>query len=86
MAGQRPLKRCLNMLNPIQKEERETELDLLSLKYKIEDLELKRLRDLANQSMQFQLISLLNREQNLIQKREQRKEEDQIMFLIGIYA
>jgi len=74
------------MLNPIQKEERETELDLLSLKYKIEDLELKRLRDLANQSMQFQLISLLNREQNLIQKREQRKEEDQIMFLIGIYA
>lgn len=86
MAGQRPLKRCLNMLNTIQKEERETELDLLSLKYKIEDLEFKRLRDLANQSMQFQLISLLNREQNLIQKREQRKEEDQIMFLIGIYA
>lgn len=70
--------------------EREAQIELLSIEYKIEDLELKRLRDLADEAMQLQLIGLLKEQQIFqqilrelqIQKEKLRRDEDDILILL----
>jgi hypothetical protein len=70
--------------------ERETELELKSVEYKIEDLEFRRLRDLADETMQLQLIALIKEQQILtmllkelqMKKEQWRKEEDDILILL----
>lgn len=70
--------------------EKEVELGLASIQYKIEELEFERLRDLADEKMQLQLISLLKEQQIMqqilkeliIQKERARREEDDLMMLL----
>lgn len=70
--------------------ERETELELKSVEYKIEDLEFRRLRDLADESMQLELIALIKEQHILnqilrelqIKKEMWRREEDDIIVIM----
>ena len=54
-------------LKKYRNEEMEAQAELLSIDYKLEDLELKRLRDLADEAMQLELLALL-KQQQLFQK------------------
>lgn len=70
--------------------QREAEVELVAVQYKIEDLELKRLRDLADETMQMQLLGLLKEQQIIqqilvelqIKKERWRREEDDILILL----
>jgi hypothetical protein len=70
--------------------EEEAEAEIVQLKYKIDELELKRLRDLADEAMQAELLVLLKEEQRLmklladLQAKElaRRKDEDSFLVLL----
>lgn len=77
-------------LEAIRDSEREAEIQLVQLQYKIEELELKRLRNLADEAMQMELILLL-REQFIInevlkelQARKElwRQQDDDLLILL----
>lgn len=76
-------------LQEFKDKEREAELELLSINYKLEELELKRLRDLADESLQLELISLLKQQQiyqqiyNELQIQRMRGEDDEILMLLA---
>lgn len=77
-------------LEELRDSEREAEVQLKSLQYKIDDLELKRLRNLADEAMQMELIVLL-REQFIInevlkdlqaKKALWRQQDDDLIILL----
>lgn len=77
-------------IEAVKDSEREAEIELKSVEYKIEDLEFRRLRDLADETMQSELIALLKEQQILtlilqelqIKQQRWRREEDDILILI----
>lgn len=77
-------------LKAFKDSEREAELELKSVEYKIEDLEFRRLRDLADKNMQLELIALIKEQHILnqllqelqIRKQQWRREEDDILILM----
>jgi len=77
-------------LQKYKDEEREAQIELLSVQYKIEDLELKRLHDLSDEVMQLELLALLKEQQVLqfllkelqIQKDKLRREDDELLILL----
>jgi hypothetical protein len=56
--------------------EQEAEAEIINLKYKIDQLELKRLRDLADRAMQAELLALLNEEQKLLKLLAELREKE----------
>jgi hypothetical protein len=77
-------------LEAFKDSEREAELELKAVEYKIEDLEFRRLHDLADENMQLQLIALLKEQQILNQllleiqarKEQWRRDDDEILILL----
>lgn len=59
----------------IERKFQEAELDLKSTKIKIEELEFKRLQDLADQAMQLELLQLLAQKHQLTQFIEQLQQQ-----------
>jgi DNA repair ATPase RecN len=77
-------------LEALRDSEREAEAQRLNIQYKIEALELKRLRDLADEAMQRELIALM-REQYILdeilkdlqlKKAAWEREQDDILILL----
>ena len=70
--------------------EREAELQLKSVQFKIEDLEFRRLRNLADESMQIELIALLKEQfivneilkELQIKKAAMMRDDDDILVLL----
>lgn len=77
-------------MEAIKDSEQEAEIQLRSVQYKIDELEFKRLRNLADEAMQIELILLL-REQFIInealkdlqkQKELWRRQDDDLLILL----
>jgi hypothetical protein len=82
----------LKELRDIERKFEEARLDLKSNQIKIEELEFKRLQDLADKSMQLELLQLLAQQQELVQLIEQLQQQklramnddSDFIFLMGL--
>ena len=71
MAAYKPTKDSLYIERMIE----DVKLNLKSLQIKIDELEFKRLHDLADQAMQMELLQLLSQQQELMQLIEQLQQQ-----------
>lgn len=77
----------------IERQFEEAELDLKANEIKIEELEFKRLRDLADQAMQLELLQLMAQQQELMllieelqqQKLRVMRDDDEFVLLMAYF-
>ena len=83
------LENARRKLQKFKDEEREAKVELLSIDYKLEELELRRLRDLADESLQLELIALLRQQQifqqiyNELQNQRMMEEDNELLILLA---